>query len=584
MADNNASLHIDIRATDNVTKAVKSAQSSLIRFVGAISAAVASISAISFPIRSAADFERALADVAKTTNFTEQEIDSLSGALVDMSRGMSTTALELANIAATAGQLGLGSKGVKAIEQFTQSVARATTTFGLGEDVVAQYAAQILQVFNVPTGKVENLFSEINELSNNSVASAKNLLDVMRRVGSIAGLTAQDVGALAATTADFGVTSEVAGTTLVKFFSNMEISASKFSKVMNVSTDEWTSAVNIDALDAFKNLTLEISKLDSASQSSALKDLFGSGRIFSLAKKFVNDAANGFEILNKNIENSNKGFEEGTSSIEEYEKVMDTLNEQLRVLKNSFYALAIEAGSRLIPQLKAVVEEMQSFLESTDAKDVFDSLVNSIGELVVGFQSLIETASGFTNVWTNLLPVIRIFIGLQLGKLFLGLATSLAVSAINLVKLGSSWGTATASVKNYIAQSQIATALNAGAGIAGEIGKETHISGASATLARKVAAQKESIALANAETAVLTKNLAIEKTQLAQLEKEQALRVSSGRLQSAQAAQQQAIGAKAIASREANILAIRERDTSKKCKRCIKYSRNSFARGHHECT
>ena len=162
MADNNASLHIDIRATDNVTKAVKSAQSSLIRFVGAISAAVASINAVSFPITSAADFERALADVAKTTNFTEQELNSLSGALVEMSRNMSNSALELANIAATAGQLGLGSQGVEAIEQFTESVARATTTFGIGEGVVAQYAAQILQVFNVPTGQVENLFSEIN--------------------------------------------------------------------------------------------------------------------------------------------------------------------------------------------------------------------------------------------------------------------------------------------------------------------------------------------------------------------------------------------------------------------------------------
>ena len=260
MADLTSTLHIDIKATDNVTKAVKSAQSSLIRFVGAISAAVASIGAISFPIRSAADFERSLADVAKTTNFTEQEITSLSSAIIDMSRDMSNSAVELANIAATAGQLGLGSKGVKAIEQFTESVARATTTFGIGEAVVAQYAAQILQVFNVPTGKVENLFSEINELSNNSVASAKFLLDVMRRVGSIAGLTAEDVGALAATTADFGVTSEVAGTTLVKFFSNMEISASKFAKVMNVSTGEWVSAVNTDALGAFKALTLEISK------------------------------------------------------------------------------------------------------------------------------------------------------------------------------------------------------------------------------------------------------------------------------------------------------------------------------------
>ena len=85
---------------------------------------------------------------------------------------MSLTALELANIAATAGQLGLGGKGVEAIEQFTESVARATVTFGLGEQQVSQYAAQILQIFNIPTDQVENVFSQINELSNNSVASA----------------------------------------------------------------------------------------------------------------------------------------------------------------------------------------------------------------------------------------------------------------------------------------------------------------------------------------------------------------------------------------------------------------------------
>lgn len=453
MATNDSTLNVQINATDNLTGAVKSAQSSIIRFVGAVSSAIVSLKALSFPIESSADFERALADVAKTSGFTKLEMDGLSESLIRMSKNMSLTALELANIAATAGQLGLGGKGVKAIEEFTESVARATVTFGLGEDQVSSYAAQLLQIFNIPTDKVENLFSQINELSNNSVASADNLLNVMRRVGSIAGLTAQEVGALAASTADFGVSSEVAGTTLVKFFSNMETKASDFARVLNITTQEWANSVANAPLDAFKRVTTALDELDAQSRSSAILDLFGSGRIFSLAAKFVNDAGNQFEVLNKNIQFSNDAFRSGTSSIDEYEKVVVTFNEQLKITQNSFKALAIESGEALLPVLKDIAKELQNFLDSDAAREAFDNAVASIGSLVTGIRDGIKILSEYSVVWDNLVAVLKIFIGLSVAKALLGVADRIGASIVRVSSLAAGWGTATKAMSDYYKQS-----------------------------------------------------------------------------------------------------------------------------------
>jgi len=120
-----STLNIKITAIDHASKALKSIQSGIIRLVGAVVALTAAFKAIAFPAKAAADFERQMINVAKTTGFSEAQIDKLSGSMIALSKNMSLSATELARIAAIAGQLGLGSFGVDAIEKFTESVAKA---------------------------------------------------------------------------------------------------------------------------------------------------------------------------------------------------------------------------------------------------------------------------------------------------------------------------------------------------------------------------------------------------------------------------------------------------------------------------
>lgn len=432
MATQKSTLEARLALIDDLTPKLKGVQSGIIRFVGAITASVVAVRGLAFPIQAAADFERELRNVQKTTGFTDVEIDRLGGSLNKLSGQLLTTQVELAQIAATAGQLGLGSAGVQGIEAFTTSVAKASATFDIAADRLAGLAAQILNIFQIDVGNLERVFSAINEVSNNSVASADALIDIIKRVGNVAGLTLQQVTALAAQSQDLGVSTEVAGTTIVKQFSRMESEAEKFAKTLNITTSEWVALLQGDALGAFKDITLAISRLDTAARADAIKDLFGGGRIFALAAKQVRDAANGFDLLDKSLQNATDAYNEGTSSLDEYLVIAGSLSGRTQQLRNTFRQLATEAGLELVPALKELTGELIELLNTEEVAVIFDGLVEGVRGLVEAITELVDDVDNFRAAWDFLLPTLKLFLTLGIAKVVIGIGKSIGTLVTDL--------------------------------------------------------------------------------------------------------------------------------------------------------
>lgn len=457
---NDAKLDVRVVAHDEVSKTVKGIESSIIRFVGAVSASLAAISVVVFPVTQAKDFERAMKDVQKTTGFTDDEISELSGTMLELSANMSVTAIELAKIAAIGGQLGLGTFGVRGIEQFTESIARAKVTLGLTEEQVGSLGAQITQIFSIPTSDIERVISVINELSNTSVATANELGDIVKRVGDIAGLTFQQAAALAAFTRDLGVTSEVAGTALSKAFANMQSKSVKFAKIMNESQEDWINRLNKDALKALTDVSREINKLGTTARASAIGELFGQGRQFSLFSKIIGTAATNFELLSRHSQSANSAFEEGTSSINEYNSVMDSLTEQTGVLGNTLSALSIAVGNKFLPQVREYVAAFIEFFQADTTKTFFiefgESIQNSLDQIGV----FVGWVSDLNIEWTNLLTALELFIKLQLAKVILSAAFGLSAMAANLFTVGRSWGSLSSFILTYVLNIRAADRAN----------------------------------------------------------------------------------------------------------------------------
>ena len=443
-----ADLQVTLTAIDRATPTVKQLESSIIRFVGAVSATIAALGAITFPITQATRFDRALRDVQKTTGFADDEIKQLGNDLINLSRNLDQSALSLAGIAAAAGQLGLGRQGTEAILNFSESVARASTTLDLSTDAAARASAKLLNIFQLPTNRVENLFSTINELSNTTTANAGELIDTVTRIGNTAQLAVTEVAALAATAIDLGVSAEVAGTSLVKVFSRIQSNAQGFADAIGVSLSEFTA---LPALDRFQAFLSFLSTQTDEVQANLITKLAGGGRIFALVNKLVNDAGNDFAVLNRNLTTANTSFDSGLSAITEYQNISKALTVQLGILRNNFSALTVAVGQQFIPRLLSLTRELIDFLKTPRAAAFFRGIGESARSFFDIMVRLVRIVGDLDIEFRNLFAVLKLIAALQFGRLLLGISARLAQTLINLTGVVSAARVAQGPISGLVA-------------------------------------------------------------------------------------------------------------------------------------
>lgn len=433
MASNRLDLTIVLGLIDKASPKLKLFESSVIRTVGAISAAFVTFKAVVFPISSAAKFERAMKDVQKTTGFTSKQIKAMSANLVEMSVNLGIAATDLAIISATAGQLGLGDAGQESIEKFTESVARATVTLDLTAQAAAETGAQLQSIFNLDPGAIEKTFSLLNELSNNSVASATDLADIMKRIGTVVGTTNVEAAALAATFRELGTPNEQAGTAGVKFLGNLLSESQKFADAVGKTQQDWVKTVAAGSLEALKEVLNVLSDMEAAEAAALTKELFGSGRLFSAANKLIGDAANGFKNLDKFLGLATDGFREGTSSIDEYDNVMNSVIKQTDRMARSFEALGLIAGEQALGTLQVNVEKLTEALADPTVIEFFVDLGKGMADFIGDISDGIRAVAAWNIPWRNVIKTLEILLGLKIIAWLGRLALALAQTTVSMV-------------------------------------------------------------------------------------------------------------------------------------------------------
>lgn len=418
MAAATSDLEVRVKGKDELSPTLAQLESRVIRWVGAIGASLAAIKIAAAPITAAAEFERELANVAKTTNFAKSEINQLSAALLDMSTRIDISSVDLAKIAAAAGQQGLGKFGVQGVLQFTDSVSRMSSVLDVTAEEAAENIGKVVNIFKIPLSEIERAVSTFNQVSNNSTAQGKELLDVVRRIGDAAGsLDLQQATALAATGLDFGQSPEVVGTAFANIFANLRAKAGEFGKIMNMSATDWIKIVETDGLGALKQVLEAFRGLDAQSQQVAITKLFGGGRISTLVNKLVQDTQNA--VLTRNFDQAIKG-KQGTSAIKEQETVLNTLVAQSQAALNSLYKLGVEVTAGALQPLREYVVELNKALQSPALKSFLTAAVGAIMDMVGGVVTAIKFVADLNVNWENFVRVAQVFLGLKLAQFFGG--------------------------------------------------------------------------------------------------------------------------------------------------------------------
>ena len=431
------SLLLRIIGRDEASRSVNRVQSSIIRVVGAVASLNAAFRTLAFPVQQAIEFESALSDIQKTTGFTDTSIKALGQSLRDLSIEIGVSATELASIAAAAGQLGLGNQGRQAILAFTDTVARFATVADLSVDAAGTSIAKISNLFQIPINQAERVSSAFNELSNTTVATADQLVDIVRRIGSAGGLLEfAETAAIAATSLELGQTVEVAGTAVTKAFANMRVAAADFAELQELSTDQWVENLQTSGIQALKDVISTIGELEGVAQGAEIRNLFGGGRQFAFISRLVEDAQNDFKILDATLANSRNQFDLATSSIEEFANKQRSTQRQIGLTTVAFTDLSIVAGQRFLPAFRDVLGSLRDFATSEETINRVEAFADNLlaaaqasSSFLASFGPILPSLETFVSILTILsgLVVLRSIIGL-----FAGLATPIGVAS-NLI-------------------------------------------------------------------------------------------------------------------------------------------------------
>lgn len=350
------------------------------------------IASAGFALKAAIDYETAFAGVKKTVDGTPQQFDKLSASIREMAKEMPSSAVEIANVAEAAGQLGVP---IGAIKDFSKTMINLGVSTNLSSEEAASSIAKIgniMQVTEKDLGTWSGHFgSAVVDLGNHFATTERDIVAMANRLaagGKIAGLTTQDILGLATAMSSVGIEAEAGGTAMTQTLTGIgkavdgvgdgaKEKLELLARVSGVSAQKFAETWKkhpVEALQEFikglergakqgKNIDEVLSALDMTGirQGNMLKSL-------ALASDRMGEA----------VRRSNSAWKENTALTTEAQKRYETTESQLKIFKNQITDLAIEFGGPLLKAMNSGLQAAKPWIQKlADMAKAFSEMSES---------------------------------------------------------------------------------------------------------------------------------------------------------------------------------------------------------------
>ncbi|MCB1462148.1 MAG: phage tail tape measure protein [Nitratireductor sp.] len=313
--------------------------------------------AITAPINAAIEFESAMADVRKVVDFDEPDgLEKLGDQILEMSQRLPMAAKDIAAIVAAAGQAGMAGDE---LTEFAELAVKVGVAFDMTAEQTGEALAKIKTALGLTVAETGALADAINYLSNTSASSAPDLIDFMRRVGSVGkqyGFTAEQTAAFGSAMIAAGAEANVAATSfrnmgkaLVKGEAATKAQRTAFKK-LGLDARKVAADMQKDAVGTTMRVIEAIRKLPEEVQASTISQLFGD------EARAIAPLIDNAQLLEQALGSVADKASYLGSATEEFERVASTTKYQLQALRNRFEALGIAIGSALLPGLNRLME------------------------------------------------------------------------------------------------------------------------------------------------------------------------------------------------------------------------------------
>ncbi len=352
-----------------------------------------------------AEFDDKVANVARTTGLTKQEIYAISEALKKVDTR--TAQLDLMNLGVIAGKLGIAKEDVlgfiKAADKLNVAFAGA---LGPDTEEVVNQIGKLVSVF-----KIEEKFgietsmlkigSALTTLGNASTANEGFIVEFSKRVGGIApivNVSIQDIMGLAATLDQLGQTSEVSSTVYSAMVTGMFKKTAEYANIAGMSVDGFKKILKQDTNFAF------IKVLEGLNGNNA-----GMERMVALMGDMGIEGKRGIQVLGVLSNNtkmlreqqllSNDSFYKGNAIYTSFNLLNDSAQAKLEKARKRVVDLAVDLGQKLLPVLTLSTSGFSYFVKTISASiDFFFKHSKAITNVVVTLTAYIVIVKSLA-VW-----------------------------------------------------------------------------------------------------------------------------------------------------------------------------------------
>ena len=326
------------------------------RMQGVILGVIATISGLTFTVKSSiekfASMDEEMTNVRKYTGQTADEVERMNE---DFKKMETRTAREKLNqLAGDAGRLGITATSL--VEEFVDGADKINVALGddLGDEAVSQIG-KLAQMFGEDKtkglrGAMLATGSAVNELAQNSSASAGYLVDFTARVAGVgkqAGFTQAQIMGLASVLDQNMQQDETAATAVQNLLAKMFQDSAKFAKIAGLNVKEFSKTLKEDANGALLQF---LAALRSKGGFAQLAPMFEEMKMDgSRATGVLTVLADKLDDIKAAQDLATKSYAEGTSVINEFNTQNENVQAQLDKAQKKFQDLAIELGQKLYP-------------------------------------------------------------------------------------------------------------------------------------------------------------------------------------------------------------------------------------------
>ena len=422
-------------------------------------------------VKAAIDYESAFAGVKKTVDETATvSYQKLSDGIRQMAKELPASAVEIANVAEVAGQLGIKTEDILSFSRTMIDMGESTN---LSAEEAATAIAKIANILGLTSDDYSRFGASVVDLGNNFATTEKDIVEMTNRLaagGKLAGLTAPEILGLATAMSSVGIEAEAGGTAMTQTLTaigNAVALTTKDSaddlaliaKVAEMTSEEFQQAWKEKPAEALQSF---IKGLNTAHEKGANVDaiLMKLGMTGIRQGNMLKSLALSSDKMSAAVQRSNQAWKENTALTNEANKRYETTESQLKMFRNQLTDIAIEFGGPLIKALRSGLDAVKPWISNlADLAKKFSSLSTEQQQNIIKW-GLMAAALG---------PALKI----------LGSGVSVIGGTVKAIGgLSKGLGVLSGSVKFLGNLSGVTSGLSTVAGSAGAV--ETAVAGASA--------------------------------------------------------------------------------------------------------